>query len=164
MPFTNTSSLTSSDANNLVRGLHKDNTTYSTSGTGEDDLASYTMTGGTMGATGAIIIFATGTITGTNGQKDVDLYFGGSVIATIVRSAATTNDWTYICKISNTSASAQRIEVWKSTDSAATMSFDYTTAAIATASNAIIKVTGECANAADTVSQTKFEIFVVQIA
>lgn len=164
MPFTSTSTLTAADASNFLRGLHKDNTTYSTSSTGEDDLASFTMTGGTMGATGAILIFAAGTITGTNGQKDVDLYFGGSVIATIVRSAATTNDWTFICKISNTSASVQRIEVWKSTDSAATMSFDYTTAAIATASNQIIKVTGECANGSDTVSQTKFEIFVVQIS
>ena len=164
MTFTSTSTLSASDMNNVLRGLHRDNTTYSTSGTGEDDLASFTMTGGTMSSTGAIVIFASGTISGTADQKDIDLYWGGSVIDTIVRNAAGTQDWSYIAIISNTASNAQRIAIWRTTDSALTMEFDYTTAAIDTSANVIVKLTGECVNAADSVSQTKFEIFVVQIA
>ena len=164
MAFANTSSFTASDANNMLRGLHRDNTTYSTQAVAETDLASYTLTGGTMGATGALHIQAAGTTTTATDTKRIRLYFGGTAI--IDTTAVTgTSDWWMDAWVYNTSASAQRIVVqWSTHNSATNYNKDYTTLAIDTASNQIIKVTGILANAADTISQTVFDIFVVQIA
>ena len=164
MPFANLQSVVASDINNCWRGVYKDNTNHATSGTGEDDLASTTLTGNTLGSTGSLRILAAGTISGTNDQKDIDLYFGATVIATIVRNAAGTQDWIFDAIITNTATNAQRIQLLKSTDSATTVSADYTTAAIDTTANVTVKVTGECVNAGDAVTQTRFEIYTVAIA
>ena len=164
MPFTNLQSIVAGDINNCIRGVYQDNSNRATSGTGEDDLASTTITGNTMGSTGTLLVFAAGTITGANDQKDIDLYWGGSSIATIVRNAAGTQDWFFMARIVNTATNAQRIQIWKSTDSALTANFDYTTAAIDTTANVTLKLTGECVNAGDTVTQTTFQVFTIQVA
>lgn len=166
MPFATGDTLSNSDTNNFLRGLRRDNTTYTVTGTlTETDMASFAMSGGTMDTAGAIWVFAAGTITNSGGgQKDVRLYFGGTAIGTVTRTGANAQDWSLIAKISNTATNAQRIEVWYITTDALTVSFDYTTLAIDTTASVTVKVTGDLANTADTITQTKFEIFVVQIA
>jgi hypothetical protein len=67
--------------------------------------------------------------------------------------------------IFNTSASAQRIVVkWHDHQNATNYNMDYTTLAIDTSANVIVKVTGTLSNGADTITQTAYDIFVAQIA
>lgn len=163
MAFANGDNFTATDANNMLRGLYRDNTSRSSSGTGEDDLASVTITGGTIGSTGSIEVLAAGTITGAGGNKTLKLYFGGTAIITSA-TAAGTSDWMLRARISNTASSAQRIFVeWSDHQSATNFNKDYTTLAIDTSANAILKVTGECANGADVITQTMFEVQLQQI-
>lgn len=164
MPFANTNTLVASDINNCLRGLKRDNTTYTVTGTtNETDCASFTMTGATLDTTGGLHVLAAGTITGTAGTKRIRLYFGGTAI--IDTTAATgTSDWLLEAWIFNTSASAQRCVVsWSDHQSATNFNKDYITAAIDTSANAIIKVTGTLGNSGDTITQTMFDIFIVQI-
>lgn len=163
MPYTNTQSITATDMNNLLRGLYRDNTTRSTSGTGEDDLGSLTIGANTIGATGSIEVLVCGTVTGAAGNKTIKLYFGGTAIITTA-TAAGTSDWMLRARISNTATGAQRIFVeWSDHQSATNFNKDYTTLAIDTTASAILKVAAECANGADVVSQTMMEVQVQQI-
>ena len=163
MPFTNTQSYSSTDANNNYRGLYRDNTTRSTSGTGEDDLGALSISGGTIGATGSIEVLVCGTVTGAAGNKTIKLYFGGTAIITTA-TAAGTSDWMLRARISNTATGAQRIFVeWSDHQSATNFNKDYTTLAIDTTASVIVKAAAECANGADVVSQTMMEIQIQQI-
>ena len=163
MPFSNGDNYTATDANNNYRGLYRDNTTRSTSGTGEDDLGSVTITGNTIDATGSIEVMACGTVTGAAGNKTIKLYFGGTAIITTA-TAAGTSDWMLRARISNTATGAQRIFVeWSDHQSATNYNMDYTTLAIDTTANVIVKVAAECANGADTVSETMLEVQIQQI-
>lgn len=162
MPFTSTQSITATDMNNLLRGLYRDNTTRSTSGTGEDDLASLSIGANTIGATGSIEMLACGTITGAAGNKTLKAYFGGTNFYNSTAAAGTT-DWIIWARISNTATGAQRIAVVVQPHSGSSVIFDYTTTTIDTTAAAILKITGECANGADTVTQTMFEVQVQQI-
>lgn len=164
MAFSNGDNFTATDANNMLRGLYRNNANSTTSGTGEDDLSSVTITGGTIGATGSIEVMACGTITGAAGNKTLKLYFGATAIITSA-TAAGTADWMLRARISNTATGAQRILTeWSDHQSATNYNQDYITAAIDTTSSVIVKVTGECANGADTITQTMFEVQVQQIA
>lgn len=165
MPFTSSSSLTSTDANNMVRGVHRNNgTTTLTGALAETDLSSFTMTGGTMTATGMLDIEAAGTITGVAGTKRIRLFFGGTAILDMP-AAAGTADWWLHARIYNTASNAQRIVVeWSDHTTVTNFSKDYTTLAIDTAANVIIKLMGTPAGAGDTINQTVFDILVAQIA
>lgn len=163
MAFANGDNFTATDANNMYRGLHRNNTNTATSGTGEDDLASTTITGNTIGQTGSIEVLACGTVTGAAGNKTIKLYFGGTAIITTA-TAAGTADWMLRARISNTATNAQRIFVeWSDHQSATNFNKDYTTLAIDTTSAVVVKVAAECANGADTVTQTMFEVQLQQI-
>ena len=164
MPYANTDSLAAADINNCLRGLKRDNTTYTVTGTtNETDLASFTMTGGTMTATGGIHILAAGTITGTAGTKRIRLYFGGTAI--VDTTAATgSSDWFLEAWVYNTAANAQRIlGIWSDHQSATNFNKDYTTLAIDTSANAVIKVTGTLGNSGDTITQALYDIYIAQI-
>lgn len=167
MPFSSTASLINTDMDNTLRGVYRDNADHAVTGTtSETDLASTTITGGTIGATGCLHVYAAGTITNAvNNTKTVRLYLGSTAIATVSRTAANAQDWLMYAVISNTAAATQRIGVLFSTADAVTVSFDYITAAIDTASNQTLEVTGQLTAAGDnTITQTKFEVFVSQIS
>lgn len=165
MAYANTQSYAAADANNNLRGLLRSNTTATvTATTSETDLSTTTITGGTITGTGLIDAYACGTISLTNGTKTIKMYFGGTAIATITDAAGTTLDWSIRAKISNTATNAQRIEIWRTADDGSAIVFDYTTLAIDTTSNTILKCTAQLGSGSDTVTQNKFEIFIAQVA
>lgn len=165
MSFSNTDSVVASDLNNTLRGLTRDNSSYTVTGTiAETNLAPLSITGGTIGATGALHVIAAGTITNVgSGAKDIRLYLGATVIATVSRTAANAQDWQIDAWCFNTSSSAQRWKVVYSTADAVTLSGDYITSAIDTASTQTLKLTGDLADATDTITQNVFDVFVVQV-
>jgi len=166
MAFTSTSSLTAADFNNMLRGLYKDNSNNAHTGdTVETDLASTTITGGTIGATGGIHVIAAGTITNVgSGAKTIKLYLGATAVATVSRTAANAQDWLIDAWCWNTATGAQRWKVQYSTADATTVTGDYITSAIDTTANATLKVTGTLVTATDTITQTMFDVHIVQIA
>ena len=165
MSFADTQSVAAADLNNMLRGLKRDNTTYSVTGTtAETDMASLSITAGAIGATGGLHVIAAGTITNVgSGAKDIKLYLGATVIATVSRTAANAQDWQIEAWCFNTAANAQRWKVVFSTADAVTLSGDYTTSAIDTASTQTLKLTGDLADATDTITQTIFTVFLVQV-
>jgi hypothetical protein len=162
MPHTNGQAITTTLMDNILRGLYRDNTTRSTVGTGEDDLGSVTITGNTIGATGSVEVLAVGTITGAAGTKRIKIYFGATAIVDTLASAGT-SDWLLRARISNTATGAQRcLAEFSDHTNATNYTKDYITAAIDTTASVILKVTGECANGADLVTETMLEIDIVQ--
>ena len=166
MAFTNTQSIIASDVNNCLRGLHRDNTTYTVTGTvTETDMASLSITGATIGATGALHIIAAGTITNVgSGGKTVRLYLGSTEIDSVVRTGANAQDWILTAWLFNTSSSAQRWFTMHSASDSTAVRTDYATSAIDTASTVTLKLTGDLADATDTVTQTIFNVFLVQVS
>ena len=165
MPYVNTNTLTANDMNNVLRGLFRDNSDYAVTGTtAETNMASTTLTANTLGATGALHIMASGTVTDVGGAaKDIRLYFGATAVATISRTGANAQDWLFDAWCYNTATGAQRWHIVYSTADAVTRTADYTTSAIDTTANVTIKVTGDLAGATDTITQKTFDIFIVQI-
>ena len=165
MSFSNTQSIVAADMNNCLRGLNRDNSTYTVTGTTtETNMAPLSITGGTIGATGALHVIAAGTITNVGGgTKDIRLYLGATVIATVSRTAANAQDWQIEAWCFNTSSSAQRWKVVHSTADATTLTGDYTTSAIDPASTQTLKITGDLGDATDTITQNIFDVFLVQV-
>ncbi len=129
----------------------KSNASVSSSGAGEDTLSSTTITAGYLGTTGGVKIKAAGTKTGEAGNKTIKLHFGASSW-TVCAAANNTNDWRVEAEICNTAAGAQRIS-WVGWDGATPLQ-GYETASIDTTAAVTLKLTGECADAGDTVTQT----------
>lgn len=127
----------------------------STSGTGEDDLASTTITGASLGNIGALRITAAGTKTGGGGNKTIKLYFG-SASYTFHGAANNTNDWRLTAEIVNTSTAVQRIS-WQGWDGATPLQ-GYETSTENTAADVTLKLTGECADGGDTITQTMWTV------
>jgi len=164
MAFSSTASIISTDLDNMLRGLYRDNADHAVTGTvSETAMATTTITGGVVGATGGLLIFAAGTLAGTASTKDMRLEYGGTTIATVAHGAATVSDWFFLALMTNTSASAQRWFVLRSTADLLTATFDYTTSAIDTSTNQTLEVTGDLANSGDTITQTIMNVFLVQI-
>lgn len=165
MAFTDTYSVVAADLNNMVRGLYRDNTAHAVTGAvTETDMGSLSITGGTIGATGAIHVIAAGTITNTaSAAKTVKLYLGATAVATVSRTGANAQDWLIDAWCFNTAADAQRWVVQYSTTDAATVTADYTTSAIDTASNATLKLTGTLVDGTDAITQSAFDVLLVQI-
>jgi hypothetical protein len=143
------------------RGIEYDHSDAATAGTGEDDLKSTTIPSGVLGTKGGILILAAGTKTGGAGNKTIKLHLGATSW-TVFGPANTTTDWRLEAHIFNTAVNAQRIS-WVFYDGA-TVTQGYETAAIFTgkiagyASDPILKLTGECADAADTITQTMWVV------
>lgn len=165
MPFSSTGSVTSTTLDNMLRGLYRDNADHTVTGTAaETTMASTSITGSTIGATGAIHVLAAGTISGTNDTKDIRLKLGSTTIATVARNAAGTQDWVIDAWCFNTAANAQRWMIVRSTASALTTDFDYATSAEDTSTTLTLAVTGDLANTADSIVQTSFDVFIVQVS
>lgn len=164
MAYANTNSIVASDLNNTLRGLKRDNTTYTVTGTtNETDMASLSITGGTITATGMLHVIAAGTITGAANSKRVRLYLGTTTLVDTTAKAGTA-DWWIDCWIFNTAANAQRVAaVWGDHANATNFNHDYLTATVDTASNQTLKLTGTLTDAADTITETTYDVFIAQI-
>jgi len=163
MAFANTDSIVAADVNNMLRGLHRDNTNNSHTGdTNETNLGSFAMTGNTMGATGAIHILAAGTTTGTTDTKTIKLYFSSNR-ATVSIASGSAVDWAYDAWIFNTATGTQRVLI-KWYEGATTLEgVDYQAISIDTTASVTIKCTGQLGGTTDTITQTMFNIFIVQV-
>ncbi len=165
MPFTNSNSIVATDLNNTLRGLYRDNSDHAHTGnTDETNLASVSITGGTITATGALHVTAAGTVTNVGGTaKTIKLYLGATAVATVSRTAANAQDWLIDAWCFNTASATQRWVIIYSTADAVSLTFDYITSAIDTASAATLKCTATLAGATETVTQTAFDVMVVQV-
>ncbi len=164
MPFANTDSYVANDANNNLRGVDRDNADSAHTGdTNETDLTTFAMTGGTMGATGALHIIAAGTTTGTTDTKTAKFVFGSLTVATIAIASGVATDWMFDVWIFNTATNAQRI-ISRSFEGTATLEgVDYQTHTQDTTASVTIKCTGTMGGTTDTITQTLFNTFIVQI-
>ena len=168
MSITATGSVINTDMINMLRGLYRDNSTHTLTGSvAETTLASTTITGGTMTATGCIYIFAAGNTSGGASTKTVKLILGTTNILSIAGLASGTNVWELRARISNTASNAQRVSAFLTyggSNAAVTVYGNgYGTGTEDTATNLTLKTTGTLANAGDTMANTVFEVFVAQI-
>lgn len=169
MPFNPVGSVLSTDLDNMLRGLFRDNSDHAVTGTvAETTLASFSVSANTIGATGGLHAIATGTAIGAGGAKTVKFYLG-SVLFTMTVPAGN-QCWSVKVWIFNTATNAQRIYVESATIPAAAgtaaipvLSYEYLTTAIDTTANQTMKVTTTNASAGDTLTQTMMDVFVVQI-
>jgi hypothetical protein len=79
-----------------------------TSGLGEDDLTTTTLTGGLLGSSGVIRVYAAGEKSGGAGDKSIRFYLGNNYI-TACDSINTEVDWKFEALVINESATLQRI-------------------------------------------------------
>jgi hypothetical protein len=85
-----------------------DVTSASTSGTGEDTIATLTIPGATLAAAGdSIRIAAIGTMTGTAGNKTVKLKYGGTTVCTVPAANYSAGYWMFDVTIVEVSGTAQ---------------------------------------------------------
>ena len=131
MAFANADSIVAADINNMLRGLDRDNTNNAHTGdTVETDLTSFTITGGTLGATGILVVIAAGTITNSgSGAKTIRLDLGSTTLATVSRTGANAQDWSIVMFLTQTATNAQRAIVWFTTTDALTTTQNVTTSA-----------------------------------
>lgn len=135
---------------------YKNNSSVSSSGTGEDDLMSTSLPAGLLKRTGSVRITVAGTKTTGGGNKTVKLHFG-TVAMTLNAAANDTNNWFGQVVVTNVaSASVQRM-MGMGLNGATPVTL-YTTGTENTANAVTIKCTGECANAGDTITQTMMMI------
>lgn len=139
------------------RPVEKDSSDHSTSGTGEDALASTQFSAGLLRATGGLHVFAAGTVTdAAGGNKTIKLHFA-TANWTVLPAANDNNEWWVEAWITNLSATSQRVQ-WRAQRSGSTPTMGYETAAIDTANTQTVKLTGECANGADLITQTMWSV------
>ena len=164
MAFANTDSYVADDANNNLRGLDRDNASNAHTGdTNETDLTTFAMTGGTMGATGALHVLATGTTTGTTDTKTAKFKWGSLTVATIAIASGAATDWAFDIWIINTATNAQRIFSRAYEGTATLEGVKYITHTQDTTASVTIKCTGTMGGTTDTITQTMFNTFIVQI-
>ena len=130
----------------------------STSGTGEDNLQSTVIPANLLSTYGCIKVFASGTVTGSAGNKTIKLYFGATAV-TVFPAAALTGSWQLEARIQNATAGAQSLD-WKFTvnGAPATVSGGQSYPLIDTTVDVTVKLTGECANGADTIDQVSWSV------
>ena len=152
---------------------------FTTTGTGEDTLSSYTIIANTVGnntqfvngvplttttseiigGCGGIKITAAGFKTGAGGNKTINVKFGGTVVAT-VPAANDTNAFLIEVVLFNTSVTG--VGSWsgysKVIDASTFTQARITAFAKATTSDIAILFTGECADAGDLVTSTVFMV------
>ncbi len=149
------SSKTYSDVAIFPQATYKLFTSVSSSGTGEDTLMTVTIPAGALRVNGGVRITAAGTKTNLNGNKTLKMYFGTKswTFGTATNDA---NDWRCEAMVFNAGATnTQRVTWIGSHDSTLIPPLSgYETATEDTTADVIIKCTGECANASDTITQT----------
>lgn len=164
MPFSATASIISTDLDNMLRGLYRDNSdTVLANTTNEVTLKSVSIAANTIAPTGGIHFIMAGTLAGTNSTKTMRLKFGGTTIATITQGAGTTTAWHFDVWMFNSATNSQRLIIRTNVNDLLTLQETYSTLAIDTTANQTLAVTGQLGNIADTITQTMMDVFVVQI-
>jgi hypothetical protein len=135
-------------------------------GTGEDDLMSYSVPGGTLASNGNVLEFvASGTITSNINAKRIRVKFGAATIfdtgaAGIPVSA--TIDWVIQGRIIRTGATTQVCVVWMNTNNGTLAAYaDHSTASETLSGAVTLKITGEAVSN-DDISQGSFVVRSVQ--
>lgn len=123
----------------------------------ETTLRSTTIKANSLGVSGGVKIIAAGTTAGTAGTKTIRLKWGGTTLATITVIAANTDNWRFEAEIYNVDANGatqnHSIVAYKA---AAVDSHTISTSAVATTSDAVVLISGQLANTADTITLTTF--------
>jgi hypothetical protein len=170
-PFNPTGSVISTDLDNMFRGLYRDNSDRPITGTtAEVPMAGVNISPNTIGPTGAIFVMASGFCSGAGGAKNVRLYLG-SILITAITVPAGAQSWFMKAWIYNTATNAQRIyseagyvSGAPGTIGAPTLSYvGYATAAVDTSQNQVLQTRTQNGSAADTNTNSMFDVFVVQI-
>lgn len=133
-------------------------TPVSTSGTGEDNLSSYTINGSAnfMGAAGrSMRVRATGTKTNANGNKTIKFHLGASNW-TVFPAANDVLDWAFEADIYTSASNAQTLFLKFYQNGALTYAAPVTAAIDLVGTSPVMKLTGEAANGADVITQTSF--------
>jgi hypothetical protein len=143
--------------------LYEDYTTAENSGTGEDDLKTYTLPAGTMANAGdTLMIHATGALDSTVETKTVKFYFAGGSVA-LVSSSDISKYWNFRAVIQRVTATSAQLTIVYHQGSANTLGtasslIHHSTATISTlASDQVIKFTGE-ATSSSLLSQFEMQI------
>lgn len=138
------------------RFLAKDVTAYPSAGTGETNLAQVAINNYAIGYTNGLRIHAAGNITGAAGTKTIKLYFDLQTI-TLLNAVATTSDWRLEAEVL-WSGNANWVVSWVFYNGATIAGQGCTPLTEATVAYPI-KLTGQCSNGADAITQ---KIFVVE--
>lgn len=142
-----------------IKGLIYDKivSSSSSSGTGEDTLATVTIPAGMMTTTSGFKVTAAGTKTGANGNKTIKFYFGANAI-TVFPATNNVLDWQFEAQVFNYGGvTTAQIVVWKFTSTndvagASTVYGGVNGISTTTANAVTMKLTGECAHADDVIT------------
>ncbi len=137
---------------------HTSGEAVATSGTGAQDLQTYTIPAGSTTGDTSIFITAAGTKVGANGNKTITLNYGSESIA-IFPAANNTNPWKLEAVVTNIVFTGTQHISWTFTDAGTVTQGNLDSSQDATAA-IIVKLTGNCANASD---QINHNIFVVEV-
>jgi hypothetical protein len=138
----------------FVEKSHKDTTPVSSSGTGQDDLITYTpVSNSLINSGGAVKITGGGTKTNTNDNKTIVLWIGSSYVV-MTTGTNTASDWKFeaiLIGLADRTAQAFSVTFWDG----AVITQDYKEIAEDMAGSVAleIKVTGECDHASDIITQ-----------
>ena len=137
---------------------HVDYVDVSTSGTGEDNLMSYTVGPYLFPLRSAMKITANGSITDTNnGDKSIKLHVGLFEVTVLPAADVATGNW--ILEALLVCNSATNIDIiWKFTSEAAVTQGNDKTNAQDISASFIIKLTGTCSDATDLITQSNMII------
>jgi hypothetical protein len=165
MPFSTTGSVISTDLDNMVRGLYRDNSDTALTGTlTETTMKSVAIGANIIGATGAIHVIIGGTITGNAGSKTLRVKFGGVLVDNILGNAGTTQDWQFDIWIFNNNNTTQRIMGKRRDDTTPNLiASGAGTINVDTTQTQTLALTGQLGNVGDTITVRIFDVFVVQI-
>ena|SRR6266852_5566853 len=170
MPFSTTGSVISTDLDNMLRGLFRDNSDTALTGTiVETNLKSVSISANTIGPTGGLFIKAIGSAIGAGGSKTVKLWIGATVLTTLTVPSGN-QCWFIKAWIYNTATGAQRVYVEAGSIPAVVgvagvpvLSYEYETAAEDTTQNKTLKTTVALASAGDTLTHAMWAGYVAQI-
>lgn len=167
MPFSATGSVVSTDLDNMLRGLYRDNSDSAVT-PASTILKEVAIGANILGSTGGFHIIASGTITGTAGTKQIQLRYSvvgvsSGTMLTINQAAGTTSDWFIDAWCFNTATNAQRWFIQRNTNDLLTSTFDYDVGTIDTTQTTSLRVTGSLGNNADTLTVTKMDVHLAHI-
>jgi len=174
MPFNPTASVISTDLDNMLRGLYRDNSDRVITGTTSDSpMAGVNISPNTIGPTGGIRVHAAGSCVGAGGGRTIGVFFGSGGSRVNVCSLtvpAGTQCWEIECWIFNTATNAQRavarMAYWPAavgSPGTAVVQEQHTNMAVDTSQNQVIQTAVTPLSALDTVTNRMFTVMVVQI-
>jgi len=126
-----------------------------TTGVGEDTLDASTIPAKALIVNGKIKVHASGTITGGAGVKTIKLYLGATFWS-LLPGVNSTSDWRLEAEILSVGTTSHRIS-WSFWDGNTSYQ-GYETATDDSTASLAVKLTGECANGADIITQTTWEV------